>query len=173
MSSIAAIFDNERSADAARHILADAGYPSLVIKSSHDPYDPPVELRHRGELMLRGAVRWGIIGALIVEVPCLLVLLLLPVDINVKVFMAATMWKFGAAFGAWLGAANFSQSGLDAERAEDYEKEIALGRRILAVNVRNKDRIFARGALVESDALEVRDINGTFELRVPLKGVYG
>ena len=173
MSSIAAIFDNERSANAARDILADAGYPSVVIKRSHDPYDPPVELKHRGELMLRGAVKWGLIGALAVEVPSLVLVLLLPVDINVKVFMAATMWKFGAGFGAWLGAAFTSERGLDAERAEDYEKEIAGGRRILAVTVHHKDRLFARGALVESNALEVRDINGTFEVRVPLKGVYG
>jgi hypothetical protein len=173
MSAIAAIFDNERSANAARDILADAGYPSVVIKASHDPFDPPVELKHRGELMLRGAVKWGVIGALAVEIPSLIVLLFLPVDVNVKVFMAATMWKFGAGFGAWLGAAFTSDRGLDAERAEDYESELARGRRILAVNVRNRDRLFARGALVESDALEVRDINGTFELRVPLTGVYG
>ena len=173
MSSIAAIFDNERSAAAARVILAAAGYDSVVLQQSRDPFDPPIELLHRGELMLRGAVKWGIIGALIVEVPSLILLLVLPITMEAKVIMAMTLWKFGAGFGAWLGAAGFAQRGLDAERAEDYESEMAHGRRILAVNVKSRDRIFARGALVESDALEVRDINGTFELKAPPKGVYG
>ena len=53
----------------------------------------------------------------------------------------------------------------DAERAEDYEVELMNGRRILSVNVTSRDRRFARGAILESGAVEVRDVVGTFEVK--------
>ena len=163
MSSIVAIFEGERGATAARDILEQAGYTPVVLKSSHDPYDPPVEFRHRGELMLRAAVKWGIIGALVIEIPALILLLILPVDLNVKVLMGSMVWKFGAGFGAWLGAGSAAERGLDTERAEDYERELVSGRHVLTVNVSSRDRPSARGALIESGAIEVRDLIGTFE----------
>ena len=163
MSTIVAIFEGERGADAARDILRDAGYTTVVLKSPHDPYDAPVEFRHRGELMLRAAVKWGLIASLAIEIPSLIVLLMLPIDLNVKVLMGSMVWKFGAGFGAWLGAASAAERGLDTERAEDYQRELAKGRRLLTVDVASSDRPSARGALLESGAIEVRDLTGTFE----------
>jgi hypothetical protein len=86
--------------------------------------------------------------------------------VNVKVFMGSTVWKLGAAFGAWIGAMSAGERGLDSERAEDYEEELINGRRLLSVNVASRDRRFARGAILESGALEVRDLVGTFEVKV-------
>ena len=163
MSTVVGIFEHEQSAQSARDILMDADYDATVLRRSHDPYDPPLRFKQRGEVMLRAAVKWGIICALIIEVPSLALLMMLPVDVNVKVFMGATVWKFGAAFGAWIGAMSAGERGLDAERAEDYEVELMNGRRILSVNVTSRDRRFARGAILESGAIEVRDVVGTFE----------
>ncbi len=135
----------------------------------------PAPLAHRGELMLRAAVRWGIIGALVVEVPSVIALLILPVDVNVKVLMAAIMWKFGAGFGAWFGAASVAERGLDQEVAEDYEARLERGGWVLGVDVSRSDRPFARGVMLESDAFDVRDVIGTFETKpeASLKPVRG
>lgn len=165
MSTLVGVFEQDRGALSARDILTDADYHATVLRRSRDPYDPPTRFKHRGEVMLRAAVKWGIIGALIIEVPFLVLLFILPVDVNVKVFMASTVWKFGAAFGAWIGAMSAGERGLDAERAEDYEDELINGRRLLSVNVASRDRRFARGAILESGAVEVRDVVGTFEVK--------
>ncbi|MDA1036164.1 MAG: hypothetical protein O3B65_04705 [Chloroflexi bacterium] len=166
MSTLVGVFEQEQGAQSAREILTYGDYDATVLRRSHDPYDAPVRFKHRGEVMLRAAVKWGIVGALIIEIPALALLLMLPVDINVKVFMGATVWKFGAAFGAWIGAMSAGERGLDAERAEDYEDELISGRRLLSVNVASRDRRFARGAILESGAVEVRDVVGTFEVKV-------
>ena len=78
-------------------------------------------------------------------------------------FMLASVWKFGAAFGAWLGIMYGGERGLDQDTAEDYEAHLAAGRWVVAADVRRRDRQSARGALVESGALEARDVRGTFE----------
>ena len=164
MNTIVAIFEGDRGANAACDILDAAGYTPVILTPSHDPYGAPIEFRHRGELMLRAAVKWGIIASLAIEVPALILLFILPVDVNVKVLMGSMVWKFGAGFGAWLGAASVAERGLDTERAEDYQLELASGRRLLTVDVTSADRPSARGALLESGAIEVRDLTGTFEL---------
>jgi hypothetical protein len=163
MTSVVGIFDSERCAASARVILEDAGYRPLSVSPSHDPYDPPIVFRQRGEVMLRAAVKWAIIGALIIEIPSVIILMFLPIDINVRIFMGSTVWKFGAAFGAWIGAISVGDHGLDTERAEDYERELDLGHRLLIVNVDRRDRPNARGAFLESGAVEVRDVIGTFD----------
>ena len=165
MSTLVGVFERERGVRSAREILADANYDATVLRRPHDPYDPPVRFKHRGELMMRAAVKWGIIGALIVEVPSVVLFWVLPVDMNVKVLMAAMVWKLGAGFGAWIGAMSAGERGLDAERAEDYEEYLINGRRILAVTVASRDRRFARGAIIESGAVEVREVVGTFEVK--------
>lgn len=161
MRTIVAIFEGTRGADAARNILRDAGYASVILES---PSDAPIEFRHRGELMMRAAVKWGIIAALAIEIPSLILLLMLPIDLNIKVLMGSMVWKFGAGFGAWIGAMSSADRGLDAERAEDYQSELAKGRCLLTVDVASSDRPSSRGALLESGAIEVRDLTGTFEL---------
>ncbi len=115
--------------------------------------------------MRRPAVRWGIIGALVTEFPIVIAILFIHMDVNVKVLLAVTIWKFGAAFGAWLGAMAASEQGLEAEDAARYEKLLREGRWLLSVNAGTDDRRFARGAMLESDAIEVRDVHGTFDLK--------
>ena len=163
MSTLVAIFEGEGGAESARAILADGGYEAVVWRSSHDPYDPPIRFRRHNEFILRGAVKWGIIGALVIEIPALILLLMLPIGLNAKVLMGSTVWKFGAGFGAWLGAATAADRGLDSERADDFQRDLTSGRRIVTVDIAGRDRRSARGALIESGAVEVRDLYGTFE----------
>ena len=120
-----------------------------------------------GESMLRAAVKWGILGSLIVEVPSLIALLIFPMDLNVKVLLAATVWKFGAAFGSWIGAMSAGEDGLDDEHAAEYEALLAAGYALIAVDVRARHRPGIRGALLESGALSLRDVRGTFVLKQP------
>jgi hypothetical protein len=163
MTSVVGIFESEREAASARVIMEDAGYRLLAVSPANAPDDPPIVFRQRGEVMLRSAVKWAIIGALIIEIPSVIILMFLPIDLNARIFMGSTVWKFGAAFGAWFGAMSVGEHGLDMERAEDYERELDNGRRLLIVNVHRRDRPNARGAFLESGALEVRDVVGTFE----------
>ena len=158
----------ERSAlEAAGQLFDAAGIAAeeLILLPPPATGRAAAPLAQRGELMLRAAVRWGIIGALAVEVPSVIALLLLPVDINVKVLMAATVWKLGAGFGAWFGAASVAERGLDQEVAEDYEARLERGGWVLGIDVRRGDRPFARGVMLESDAFDVRDVIGTFEAK--------
>ena len=169
MRQVVGTFAGRAALDAAERLFAGAGYTDqeLTLLSPPEHDEPVPALTHRGESMLRAAVRWGIIGALIVEVPSVIALLLLPVDINVKVLMAATVWKLGAAFGAWLGAAFATEKGLDEEVADAYEQQLGAGRWVLGADVRRRDRPFARGVMLESDAVDVRDVTGTFEVKRP------
>ncbi len=167
MYQIVGTFAGRSALDAARRLFDGTGYTAetLTLLAPPEPGMRTAPLTQRGELMLRAAVRWGIVGALIVEVPSVIVLLLLPVDINVKVLMAVTVWKVGAAFGAWLGAASAGERGLDQEVAEDYEARLERGGWVLGADVRRGDRPFARGVMLESDAFDVRDVIGTFEAK--------
>ena len=168
MSQVVGIFNGPREVEEARDLIAGAGYrgPALTLLSPAAA-GPRTRLRHRGDVMLRSAVRWAVYGSLIVEVPTLIVLFILPVDINVRVFMGSTVWKIGAAFGAWLGGALVSEQGLDEEAADEHEIYLAEGFYILAANVRGTDRPFARGAMIESGAADVRDVAGSFIVRSP------
>ena len=169
MHQVVGTFGQRTAMEAAGGLFEAAGYTDddLTLIAPPDAGRPPAVLTHRGELMLRAALRWGIIGALLVEVPSVIALLLLPVDINVKVLMAATVWKLGAGFGAWIGAAAFGDRGLDTEVAEDYEARLEQGWWVLGADVRRRDRPFARGVMLESDAIDVRDVFGTFEIKLP------
>lgn len=167
MYQIVGTFADRSALDAAGRLFGTAGYATetLTLLAPTELGRRAAPLTQRGELMLRAAVRWGIIGALVVEVPSVIAMLLLPVDVNVKVLMAAIMWKFGAGFGAWFGAASAGERGLEQEVAEDYEARLERGGWVLAVDVRRRDRPFARGVMLESDAFDVRDVIGTFETK--------
>lgn len=169
MSHMVGTYTRASAADAARDLLMDAGYMAdrVVLLSPNQAGEniPPLHLRQRGESMVRGAVRWGIIGALVTEVPLVIALLFLPVDVNVKVLLASTVWKFGGAFGAWLGVMAASEHGLESEVASRYELLLNNGAWVLSADVRRKHRSFARGAMLESDALDVLDVHGTFEVK--------
>ena len=167
MYQIVGTFADRSALDAAGRLFGTAGYATetLTLLAPTELGRRAAPLTQRGELMLRAAVRWGIIGALIIEVPSVIAMLLLPVDVNVKVLMAAIMWKFGAGFGAWFGAASAGERGLEQEVAEDYEARLERGGWVLAVDVHRRDRPFARGVMLESDAFDVRDVIGTFETK--------
>ena len=167
MHLVVGTFAGRSALDAASRLFDAAGIAAeeLTLVSPPATGRAPAPLAHRGELMLRAAVRWGIIGALVVEVPSVIALLILPVDINVKVLMAAIMWKFGAGFGAWFGAASVAERGLDQEVAEDYEARLERGGWVLGIDLRRGDRPFARGVMLESEAFDVRDVIGTFEAK--------
>ncbi len=167
MSQVVGIFNGPREAEEARDLIAGAGCRGTALTLLSPSTGPRTRLRHRGDVMLRSAVRWAVYGSLIVEVPTLIVLFILPVDINVRVFMGSTVWKIGAAFGAWLGGALVSEQGLDAETADEHESYLAEGLYILAASVRGADRPFARGAMIESGAADVRDVAGSFIVRSP------
>ncbi len=177
MHQIVGTFAGRSALDAAGDLFGAAGYTeeALTLLAPPEMGRRAAPLTQRGELMLRAAVRWGIIGALVVEVPSVIAMLLLPVDVNVKVLMASIMWKFGAGFGAWLGAASAGERGLDQEVAEDYQARLERGGWVLGVDVSRSDRPFARGVMLESDAFDVRDVIGTFETKpeASLKPVRG
>ncbi len=169
MTSIVGLFPERSGADAARRLLGAAGYEGGEIAALSPPSGPPAvdsltpPLLQRGESMLRTGVRWGIVGALAAELPFVALFLLVSVDSTIMVIMLASMWKLGAGFGGWLGVMYGGERGLDQDTAEDYESLLAAGRWVVAADVRRRDRLSARGAMVESGALEARDVRGTFE----------
>lgn len=166
MTAVVGVFDDRRSAVAAEQLLDEAGFGERV-EAAHaladDGFGTP-RLARRGETMLRAAIEWGIWGSLIVEVPALAALLLFPLDMNVKILLAATVWKFGAAFGAWLGAMAVTDDGVDDEIADAYEAHLEQGRALLAVDVAPRLRPGVRGLMLESGALHVRDVRGRLVL---------
>ena len=171
MTSIVGLFPERAGAEAARELLGAAGYEGTEVAVLAPPTALPTAgcvtppLLQRGESMLRMGVRWGIVGALAAELPLVALFLVVSVDSTAMVLMLATFWKFGGAFGAWIGAMYGSERGLDQDIAEDYEELLTAGRWIVAADVRRRDRFSARGAMVESGALEARDIRGTLEAK--------
>lgn len=163
MTTIVGVFDGTRGALAAAELLDAAGlggrYDALLTQAEARRHP---RLKRRGETMLRAAVKWGILAAVIVELPSLVALLIVPWDLNVKILLAATVWKFGAGFGAWIGAMCAGENGLDDELAEHYETHLAQGRTLLAVNAPSKSRSGVRGILLESDSIALNDVRGTF-----------
>lgn len=166
MTAVVGVFDDRAGAEAAERLLEDAGLGGRM-SAAHPPAGARPRLARRGERMLRAAIKWCVWGSLIVEVPTLIALLLVPMDINVKVLLGATLWKFGAGFGAWLGAMSAGEQGLDDERAAEYEELLAEGYSLVAVDVRPRRRPGVRGALLESGALSLRDLRGTIALKPP------
>ena len=166
MSKVIGVFNDRRTAKEACALLTEKGCQDrhLTLLALREGASQ-ANLRHRGEAMVRGAVRWGVIGALAVEIPFVVALIVLPLDVNVRVFMAVTVWKLGAAFGAWLGSMAAQEQGLDAEVAELYEDHLREGRWVLSASVSRKQKPGARGAMIESDAIEVRDVTGSFDLK--------
>ena len=173
MTAIVGVFDDRSAAAAAKQLLEAVGFGEKVDVTqalSADDSGMP-RLARRGETMLRSAIKWGIWGSLIIEIPSLIALLIFPLDVNVKILLAATVWKFGAAFGSWIGAMAVSEDGLDDETAADYEAHLADGRTLVAVDVRSRHRPGIRGVLLESGALSVRNVRGTFVLKPAAPGV--
>ncbi len=172
MSSIVGLFADRGGAGAACRLLEQAGYDqesvSVLAPPGGAPFSRPTPLLHRGESMLRTGLKWGVAGALLTEAPFIVLFFFLPVDGAIKVLMLVSAWKFGAAFGGWLGVMFGGERGLDQDAAEEYEQRLANGEWIVAAEVRRGHRSSARGAMVESGASEARDIRGTLEPRRPI-----
>jgi hypothetical protein len=160
---VVGVFDDLGGARAAEAVIASTGRPSTLVAAGPDGLGFAGPLLRRGDILLRTMIRWGVIGALIIEAPWLIALLMLPVDTNVKVFLAATVWKVGAIFGAWFGVIAAEERGLLPEHIDEYERHLADGRCLLAADVRWAERPHVRGAMLESGATDVRDVVGTFE----------
>ena len=169
MTAVVGIFEHRSAAVAAEQLLEEAGFGSRMGVTYVLPDDStaPPKLARRGETMLRAAIKWGILGSLIIEVPSLIALLIFPMDLNVKILLAATVWKFGAAFGSWIGAMAAGEEGLDDEHAAEYEALLGAGYALIAVDVHTRQRPGIRGALLESGALSLRDVRGSFVLKQP------
>ena len=68
----------------------------------------------------------------------------------------------GALFGGMLGAVVGSHRGLEPEVAKGYESHLSNGAYVFAVRVDRKDAPHTRGALIETGAFDVRDVEGNF-----------
>ena len=158
-------FNSWSSAQVARLLFLEAGQrpEDLVLLSAVDE-DAPL-LRQRPECILRSGIRWAVIGALAVELPVVAALLFLPVDAGVRIFMAASVWKAGGLIGAWIGVMLGQDHGLEPEVARRYERLLRRQWVVLAVHVPRRMLRHARGMLVESGAMEVRDVEGTVEAK--------
>ncbi len=157
---LAATFTDGPAARRARELLGDAGHPpgSSLLLSGAAP-----ALRQRAECIFRWTAWGAAAGALAVELPVLATVFLLPIGFNIQVFLAATLWKMGVVFGAMVGVVLGQEHGLEPEVARRYEAHLREGRFVLAARIRHRDLPHARGILLESGAVEVRDEEGTFE----------
>lgn len=113
-------------------------------------------------------------GALIVELPVLFWLLFV-VDAataeqwgmtlgGLQLFLGSTAWKLGAVVGGFAGAAAHVGDGVGPDAIRGYETSLAEGKLVLAAHVRAFGGPNARGILIESGALELRDIKGTLQV---------
>ena len=165
---LAATFTDEPAARRARELLrgatpaSDASLLSWAAGEEHGPSSAPA-LRQRAECIFRWTAWGAAAGALAVELPVLATVFLLPIGFNIQVFLAATLWKMGVVLGAMVGVLLGQEHGLEPEVARLYETHLREGRLVLAVRVRRRDLPHARGILLESGAMEVRDEEGTFE----------
>lgn len=160
-----AVFDDSGSASAAVSLIGEtlARMDQVVVLQPASVQ--PHSLAHRGESMLKGAIRWGIWGSVIFELPLTLAILVAPVDINVKVLVAATVWKFGAGFGAWFGAMAAQEEGLHSDDAARYETLCSERKWIVAVPLKRRTAPSIRGILIESGAVEIRELRGSFRIK--------
>ena len=79
-----------------------------------------------------------------------------------QLFLASTMWKFGVLVGAFVGGVMGAQMGLEDRFADRFNRHLALGHIILSARVEPGDAPGVRGALIESGALSVHDVEGSF-----------
>ena len=175
---VTGLFADAQGARSAHEILREmTRWPGDVMLMSPDglPLTAPT-FKHRPECLLRWALWGALVGALLVEVPGLITVLLAPIDVNVKVLLASTIWKFGAFLGATVGMLLGQEHGLEPETAERYERHLAQGGLVMAAAVRDRDLPQARGVLLESGASDVRGAQGSFEpkagIRTGLAPVY-
>lgn len=112
---VVGVFQREGSVVEAARLLHASGYGAsdldLVTKVAipDSPLYPPVRHVQLGKLMERPegmwpcALRWAIVGSIIVEVAVLIWVLLAFDSWGVQLLLGSTLWKFGTLFGGLLG----------------------------------------------------------------------
>ena len=167
MNNIVGVFNERTSAERAVALLEYSAQEvrNVEILNPANFASSQSPLLERGESMLRTGLRWGLWGALICEIPFIFLFILITADNPVKVIILATSWKFGAAFGGWLGMMFGSERGLDQEIADNYLNTLIGGKWVVAVDVTKSQYRNVRGAMLESGATEARDIRGTLEAK--------
>ena len=171
---IAAVFREEEGALEAAQMLSDAGHaPSDVSVFSRTGLSYPhlsliatpvfvEKLVKRPEKALGQALRWAIIGALAVEAVSLVWIFLVFDDWAMQMFLASTIWKFGVMVGGFVGGVMGAQMGLEDRLADRFNRHLALGHILLAAQVEARRAPDVRGILIESGALSVQDVEGSF-----------
>ena len=163
---VVGLFNEECYVTEAARLLRGAGYgwSDLDLVS-------PGRLMHRPEGMWPCALKWGLIGSIVVEVPVLIWVLLAFDSWGMQLFLAVSLWKFGTLFGGMLGAIAGSDRGLESNVARRYEQHFAHGAVALAARVDQKDAPQARVIFLESGAFDIRNVDGRFIAKtVPARG---
>lgn len=171
---VVGLFRTEESVVEAAQILNASGYhpTDLDLVSTEPLHDPSLPLVSRhvrlGRLMERPegtlpyALRWAVIGSLVVEIPVLIWVIIAFGSWGIQVFLGSTLWKFGAFFGGLLGAIVGADRGLESEAVHRYQEQLALGAFALAARVEHRDAPYARGIFIESCAFDIRTVEGRF-----------
>ncbi len=174
---VVALFQKEEDITEAARMLHAAGHaPSdldLVSKKAVNDSHLLTLLRHvhLGKLMERPegmwpcALRWAIIGSVVVEVPVLIWVLLAFDSWGIQLFLGLTLWKFGTIFGGILGAIAGANRGLESGVVHRYEKHFSQGAFALAARVKHCDAPQARGIFMESGAYDIRNLEGDFRAK--------
>ena len=170
---IAGVFTSEASLRGAVELLRLGRGRGDVCVMSHDALrDPSLtgsarcvtvkDLREPGEMQLRMALRgalWGSIVGIVVSAVAAFILFE-PASTRMLVFGVA--WKLGTFIGVYVGMFIGAERGLPREVAGHYLEHLAHHRLVLVARSRH-DAVNVRGILLESGAVEVRDVKGTFE----------
>ena len=167
-AQVVGVFRSEEGVLEAAQVLHVAGYAradlDLVTQERVRDWRLPLVTKpvHGGRLMerpegaLRCALRWALIGSLVVEVPVLVWVLLAFDSWATQLFLGGTL------FGGFIGVVIGMDRGLEPEAAERYRKHLAQGSFVLAAKVHQRDVPHARGILLESGSFDVRTIEGNF-----------
>ncbi len=171
---IAAVFHEEENALEAVQVLSQAGYtPSDVSAFSREGLSYPhlslfatpvfvEKFVKRPEKALGRALYGAIVGSLVVGGLSLIWVLLAFDHWAMQLFLASTMWKFGVFVGGFVGGVIGAQMGLEDRLADRFNRHLALGHILLAARVEAERAPEARGILIESGALSVQDVEGSF-----------
>ena len=171
---IAAVFREEEGALEATQMLHEAGYASSDVgvfsrEGLRYPHlslvATPVFVERfvkRPEKALGRALQGAIVGALVVGGASLIWIFLAFDHWAMQLFLASTMWKFGVFAGAFIGGVIGAQMGLEDRLADRFNRHLALGHILLRARVEAANAPEARGILIESGALSVHDVEGSF-----------
>ncbi len=175
---VAAIFPSKASALAALGMLEGAGYLSRrvvllaqdVDRDGAGPVTGPryvsaANLVESGELVLPMALKGAVVGSAIVFFLSIIFSLLLVKSLSHQLMIISMVWKVGGMVGSYVGLAVGYERGMSSEMIRYYSKQVELGRVVLATRVRRRHLSNIRGILLESGALEVRDVQGSFEAK--------